>query len=104
LERVAKLIEGNPSYVHIEVQGHTDERGPKWFNVKLSEERAESVRQFLVSRGIEASRLSSRGFGAEKPLVERKSERAWFINRRVEFSITREAPSSTAAPQERGQP
>ncbi len=104
LERVAKLIEANPSYVHIEVQGHTDERGPKWFNTKLSEQRAASVREFLVSRGIEASRLSSRGFGADKPLVERKSERAWFINRRVEFSITRELPAGSAAAEKRGPP
>ncbi|MBE7480948.1 MAG: OmpA family protein [Polyangiaceae bacterium] len=93
LERVAKLILSQPSYAHIEVQGHTDERGPAWFNQKLSDDRAQSVLEFLVKQGLERSRLSSRGFGATVPLVEKKSERAWFMNRRVEFAITRETRS-----------
>lgn len=90
LERLAKLILSQPTYVHIEVQGHTDERGPAWFNQKLSEDRAKSVLEFLVQHGLSRSMLSSRGFGATEPLVDKKSERAWFMNRRVEFAITRE--------------
>jgi outer membrane protein OmpA-like peptidoglycan-associated protein len=90
LERVGQLIKDNPTYVHIEVEGHTDERGPEWFNKKLSQERAESVLDFLVQHGIARDRLSAKGYGSERPLVEKKSERAWFMNRRVEFAITRE--------------
>jgi outer membrane protein OmpA-like peptidoglycan-associated protein len=93
LGRVAELIKDNPSYVHIEVQGHTDERGTESFNKKLSQGRAESVMEFLTKQGIEAGRLSAKGFGAEKPLVDKKSERAWFMNRRVEFAIRREVKS-----------
>lgn len=90
LERVAELIRSQPTYVHIEVQGHADERGPDWFNERLSAARARSVLEFLVARGIARSRLSSRGFGASRPLVEKQDERAWYMNRRVEFAITRE--------------
>ncbi|MBX3126364.1 MAG: OmpA family protein [Polyangiaceae bacterium] len=98
LERVKQLIADNPSWVHIEVHGHTDERGPEWFNKKLSQERAESVASFLVSRGLSRERLSAKGFGSAEPLVDKKNERAWFLNRRVEFQITRErkVPASQA--------
>ena len=97
LERVAQIIKDNPTYVHLEVQGHTDERGPEWFNQKLSQDRAQSVADFLVKSGIARERLSARGFGASKPLVDKKSERAWFMNRRVEFAITREVREVTRA-------
>lgn len=90
LERLAKVIRDNPTYKHISIQGHTDERGPEWFNEKLSEDRAQSVLEFLVDHGIERGRLSAEGFGSSRPLVDRKSERAWFMNRRVEFKVTRE--------------
>ena len=95
LERVGKLIEDNPTYVHIEVQGHTDERGPEWFNEKLSQGRANSVMEFLISRGIARERLSAKGFGSSVPLVDKKSERAWFMNRRVEFKVTRQVKQVT---------
>ncbi len=90
LERVADVIRQNPTYVHIEVQGHTDERGSEAFNQRLSQGRAESVMEFLISKGIAKDRLTAKGFGFSKPLVDKKSERAWFMNRRVEFTITRE--------------
>jgi outer membrane protein OmpA-like peptidoglycan-associated protein len=98
LERVAEVIRANPTYVHIEVQGHTDERGPAGFNQKLSQGRSESVMQFLISKGIAKERLSAKGFGADKPLVDKKGEHAWFMNRRVEFAITRERTVKEAAP------
>ncbi|MEZ4224700.1 MAG: OmpA family protein [Polyangiaceae bacterium] len=90
LERVAQLIADNPSWVHVEVQGHTDERGPEWFNEKLSQDRAASVAEFLASKGLVKERLSAKGFGSSQPMVDKKSERAWFMNRRVEFQITRQ--------------
>lgn len=90
LSRVAKIIKDNPTYVHIEVQGHTDERGPEWFNEKLSQDRAQSVVDFLVKEGIDGKRLSAKGFGSSQPLVSKASEHAYFMNRRVEFGVTRE--------------
>ncbi|MNC89158.1 Outer membrane porin F precursor [compost metagenome] len=92
------MIKANPTYVRIEVQGHTDERGPAWFNQKLSQERSESVMVFLTSKGISKDRLSAKGFGADKPLVDQKGERAWYMNRRVEFAITRERSVKEGTP------
>jgi len=90
LESVAKLVRENPGYVHIEVQGHADQRGTPEFNQKLSEDRAKSVLEFLVKHGIDRSRLSAVGFGSSKPMYEKKNQRTLFLNRRVEFQITRE--------------
>jgi len=90
LERLAKLINDHPEYVHIEVQGHTDERGPGWFNERLSQSRADSVMAFLIKNGVKQERLNAKGFGMSKPLVEKRTEYAYYMNRRVEFEITRE--------------
>ncbi len=95
LERLARLVNQHPEYVHIDVQGHTDERGPDWYNEKLSQDRANAVLEFLVSRGVKRDRLSAHGFGKSKPLVDKNSEYAWYMNRRVEFEITRENKEKT---------
>ncbi|RYZ04159.1 MAG: OmpA family protein [Myxococcales bacterium] len=90
LTRLAKLVGQHPEYTHISVEGHADERGPEDFNRKLSEERAKSVLEFMVKQGISRDRLSSQGFGASRPLVDKKNEYAWLLNRRVEFTVTRQ--------------
>ncbi len=90
LNRLAKLVIEHPEYIHIEVLGHTDERGPDWFNEKLSQSRANSVLELLVKAGVARGRLTAKGYGSSRPLVEKKSEYAWYMNRRVEFEITRE--------------
>ena len=97
LTRVAALILEHPDYIHIEVHGHADRRGDDQFNRDLSERRAQSVMNFLIEEGgLDASRLSFRGFGSEQPLMDKDTEWAWFMNRRVEFKITRD-PRSAAA-------
>lgn len=98
LERVAELIREQSSYGHIEVQGHADERGPASLNDKLSAERAESIRQFLISRQVAPERLSARGFGETMPRVQAHDRRAWFMNRRVEFVITRAGRQTEGSP------
>ncbi|HVU00938.1 MAG TPA: OmpA family protein, partial [Polyangiaceae bacterium] len=90
LERLSKLVREHPEYVHIEVQGHTDQKGTAEFNQKLSRDRAESVVDFLGSHGVERGRLSAVGFGSEHLLVDQTNERALYLNRRVEFVITRD--------------
>ena len=90
LMRLGKLISDHPEYVHVSVEGHADERGPDNFNQKLSEDRARAVMDFLVKQGISADRLSSMGFGSTRPLVDTKSEYALLLNRRVEFTVTRQ--------------
>jgi len=95
LSRLAQLINEHPEYIHIDIQGHTDERGPDWFNEKLSQDRANAVLEFLVSRNVKRDRLSAQGFGKSKPLVDRTSEYAWYMNRRVEFELTRDKKETT---------
>jgi outer membrane protein OmpA-like peptidoglycan-associated protein len=90
LTRLAKLIADHPEYVHVSVEGHADDRGPDNFNQKLSEDRARAVMEFLVKQGISQDRLSSMGFGSTRPLVDKKSEYALLLNRRVEFTVTRQ--------------
>jgi len=90
LTRLGKLIADHPEYVHVSVEGHADERGPDNFNQKLSEDRARAVMEFLVKQGIAQDRLSSIGYGSTRPLVDKKSEYALLLNRRVEFTVTRQ--------------
>jgi outer membrane protein OmpA-like peptidoglycan-associated protein len=99
LGRLAKLIKDHPEYVLVEIEGHADERRPA-FNQQLSEDRAKAVLEFLVSRGVERNRLTSKGFGSTVPLVDKSSEQAWLMNRRVEFRVTRKGggPSVPLAP------
>jgi hypothetical protein len=99
------LLSDHPEYTHVSIEGHADARGPETYNQQLSERRAESVMKFLVKNGIEDGRLSSKGFGSSKPLVDKKSEYAWLLNRRVEFMVTREvkATQRSGGPEQRGQ-
>jgi outer membrane protein OmpA-like peptidoglycan-associated protein len=90
LNHLTKLLADHPEYVHIDVQGHADERGPASYNKRLSAMRAKAVLEYLVKHGIKESRLSYQGFGSSRPLVKKNSEHAWFLNRRVEFKVTRE--------------
>jgi outer membrane protein OmpA-like peptidoglycan-associated protein len=90
LTRLAKLIADHPEYTHVSVEGHADDRGPDDFNQKLSEDRARAVMDFLIKQGIAQDRLSSMGFGSTRPLVDKKSEYALLLNRRVEFTVTRQ--------------
>ena len=90
LMRLAKLIAEHPEYVHVSVEGHADVVGPDNFNQKLSEDRARAVMEFLVKQGIAQDRLSSIGYGSTRPLVDTKSEYALLLNRRVEFTVTRQ--------------
>ena len=91
LYRVSQLIHEHPEYIHIEVQGHADRRGDEAFNRDLSRRRAESVMHFLADKGnLDPNRLSFKGFGSSEPLFERDDEWSWYMNRRVEFKITRQ--------------
>jgi outer membrane protein OmpA-like peptidoglycan-associated protein len=89
LENLAQFLVEHPEYVHIDVEGHADARGEEDFNLRLSKARAKAILEFLAQRGVQRSRLASEGFGSSRPLVEGDTERAWFMNRRVEFVVTR---------------
>jgi OOP family OmpA-OmpF porin len=87
LDEVAQALKDNPS-IKVRVEGHTDSRGRDRTNLKLSQKRAESVRRYLVSRGIGAARLDARGFGETVPIADNRTEQGRSQNRRVEFIIT----------------
>ena len=72
--------------VNIEVAGHTDSMGSDAYNMKLSQRRAEAVRNFLISRGVAADRLTARGYGESQPVADNATEEGRFKNRRVELA------------------
>jgi outer membrane protein OmpA-like peptidoglycan-associated protein len=95
LDAVAGVLKAHTA-LRVRVEGHTDDRGTGAWNDKLSQDRAESVRAYLVGKGVDASRLEAKGFGVTRPLVQGKDEAARSQNRRVEFVII-DAPAATPA-------
>ncbi|MDB4936617.1 MAG: outer membrane protein [Labilithrix sp.] len=87
LDAVKDALVANPK-ITIEVQGHTDNVGQAAYNAKLSQQRADAVRAYLVSHGVDASRLVSKGFGMNQPLVPNSTEGNRALNRRVQFIRT----------------
>lgn len=79
---------GRAPDIKIEVQGHTDNKGNAGYNKKLSEQRSASVKQYLVSHGIDPNRLTSHGYGFDRPLVPNDSDQNRALNRRVQFVRT----------------
>ncbi len=84
LEKAYNTLAQNPEVV-VEIQGHTDNVGNKAKNVKLSKDRAESVKGWLVKKGIDASRMTTKGFGPDKPIADNKTAEGKAKNRRIEF-------------------
>jgi OmpA-OmpF porin, OOP family len=87
LDRLAKLLTERPTMA-IEVSGHTDDVGTDESNMVLSRNRSKSVYDYLVTKGIEAARLTSKGYGETKPQLPNTNADNRQINRRVEFTIT----------------
>ena len=73
--------------LRLEVQGHTDDSGSPEHNAKLSGDRATSVRDWLIAHGIAASRLTSKGYGATKPVADNHTPEGKAKNRRVEVRL-----------------
>ena len=65
------------------VEGHTDERGTREYNLALGERRADAARDYLVSLGIDPNRIKIVSFGKERPAVPGSNENAWAQNRRA---------------------
>ncbi len=87
LDQVAEVLSTYRS-MEIMVEGHTDSVGADSFNLRLSQARADSVRLYLISRGVEQARLTAIGFGEEKPIATNATRQGRDLNRRVEFTIT----------------
>lgn len=93
LDEVAQVLKDNTK-IKLEVQGHTDNVGNAAYNKKLSQQRADAVRAYLVGHGVEAARLVSTGYGLTQPLVPNNSVGNRALNRRVQFIRTEEASKS----------
>jgi outer membrane protein OmpA-like peptidoglycan-associated protein len=88
LDRVVKLLKENPA-IEIELSAHTDSRGSDEYNLKLSDNRAKSCVEYIISKGISASRIVSKGYGESMPVADNETDENRQLNRRVEFKITK---------------
>jgi outer membrane protein OmpA-like peptidoglycan-associated protein len=84
LDAVVDVLKQFPK-IKLEIQGHTDNKGAPAYNKKLSDRRAASVLKYLVSHGVAADRLTSHGYGMERPLVSNDTDQGRALNRRVQF-------------------
>lgn len=89
LDEVAEVMTSNPFLDLVEIQGHTDIRGGAKYNRELSQKRAEEVKTYLTSKGVESSRLMAKGYGSDVPLASNDTKEGMSQNRRVEFHIVR---------------
>ncbi len=87
LNQIANVLILNPTYL-IEVQGHTDNVGGYDYNIGLSQSRAAAVRTYLIENGVTENRITSQGYGYNKPVASNKTSAGKAKNRRVEFVVT----------------
>jgi len=88
LDRVVKLLKENPA-IEIELSAHTDSKGSDEYNFKLSDNRAKSVMDYILSKGITAAQITSRGYGETVPVATNETDEGRQLNRRVEFKIVK---------------
>jgi peptidoglycan-associated lipoprotein len=86
LDQKVAILQANPD-LRIRIGGHCDERGSDEYNLALGNRRAQAAKQYLVSHGIDASRIETQSWGEERALVDGHDEGAWSQNRRDEFEI-----------------
>jgi len=86
LDKVVQLLQDNPT-VKVQLEGHTDNVGSAADNLKLSENRAKAAVAYISSKGIDPKRLTSKGFGATKPIADNKTEEGRAQNRRTELKV-----------------
>ena len=90
LNKVANFLLDNP-YVKLRIEGHTDSDGNADANLKLSQDRADAIKEYLVHfGGIEETRIEAIGYGSSRPIVEELTDEDKKLNRRVEFNIVKE--------------
>jgi len=86
LDELVKLLQKKPAYKLL-IEGHTDNVGAAAYNMKLSKNRAESVKKYITDKGVDGVRITAIGFGLTKPVVSNKTAEGRQRNRRVEFTI-----------------
>lgn len=86
LDRIVRILQQEPR-IRLRVEGHTDARGDPSFNFRLSRQRANAVRDYLIAHGIAAERVAAEGYGSTRPLVGPDDPTASRVNRRIEFRL-----------------
>lgn len=86
LDQNAQFLIANPQ-VRVLIEGHCDERGTQEYNLNLGQRRADTVREYLITKGVRAEQLETISFGEERPEDPGNSEAAWAKNRRAQFMI-----------------
>jgi peptidoglycan-associated lipoprotein len=82
----ARWLKANPGYLVL-VEGHTDERGTNEYNLALGDRRARSARNYLVSHGVAAARITTISYGEERSMCSETNEECWSQNRRAHFAV-----------------
>ncbi len=85
-EAAASYLKANAG-TFVTLEGHCDEQGSAEYNMSLGERRAQAVRTYLMNLGIDSTRIQTKSFGKEKPKDPGHDEKAWSVNRRVEFVV-----------------
>ncbi len=96
LAKISGIVLAYPG-LNLQIEGHTDSVGGDEYNQGLSEQRADSVRDFLVQQGVPAASISARGFGKTQPVASNETPEGRQQNRRVELVVSGEAIGATAA-------
>jgi peptidoglycan-associated lipoprotein len=86
LDASAAWLRANPTQLVL-IEGHCDERGTNEYNLALGERRARAAMSYLVSKGVDASRISMVSYGKERPVCTQKAEACWARNRRAHFLV-----------------
>jgi OmpA-OmpF porin, OOP family len=86
LDQVAKMLHDNPRMV-IQLEGHTDAKGDPRLNMKLSQQRVDAVKDYLLAKGVAKNKVKTKAFGGTMPLSRDNTEQAHKLNRRVEVRI-----------------
>jgi peptidoglycan-associated lipoprotein len=86
LDGNAQWLKTNPNHLLL-IEGHCDERGTNEYNLALGERRAKSSMNYLVSQGVQASRITIISYGEERPTCTEKNEQCWSRNRRAHFLV-----------------
>ena len=88
MSRHAQWLQQHPE-TRVTIEGHCDERGTVEYNLALGDLRSQSVREYLVSLGVAADRITTVSFGKERPLDAARNEAAFARNRRAHFVVSR---------------
>ena len=95
LLEIADALHRNPEIARVEIQGHTDNRGDQNLNMRLSQQRAESVRGWLTQHGVDPARLVAKGYGSTRPIAPNITAYNQARNRRVQFKILQRGADAT---------